>query len=46
MLDLYHIIVAIFAALALLSLLVLKLSIKDNMIISKIRHKKHRSQPE
>jgi len=40
MFDLYMIIVAILGVLALLSLLVLKLSIKDNMIISKIRHKK------
>jgi len=40
MFDLYMIIVAILGVLALLSLLVLKLSIKDNMIISKIRNKK------
>ena len=43
MLDLYTIIVAIFTALALLNLLVLKLSVKDNVIISKIRHKKKQS---
>lgn len=46
MFDLYTVIVAIFAVLALLGLLVLKLAIKDNMIISKIRHKKLRGQSE
>ena len=46
MFDLYTIIVAIFTGLALLNLLVLKLSIKDNVIISKIRHKKNRDQSE
>lgn len=38
MVDLYMVIVPIFGAIALLNLLVLKLSIKEVVTISKIRH--------
>jgi len=41
MLDVYLVIVPIFALLALINLFVLKLAIKDNVTIAKIQHKGH-----
>ena len=41
MFDLYLVIVPIFAVLALINLLVLKLAIKDTVTMTKIRHKSH-----
>ena len=41
MLDLYLVIVPIFAVLVLINLLVLKLAIKDTVTMTKIRHKSH-----